>query len=220
MKLKYFMRGLGAGIIFTTFILTIFFNTSGARKMSKEEIVKEARNIGMEYQDNNDVDLSALDTDTDNKTVNNSKEKQASNQGNTANSANTNTKSEDNTNSVNKTTTDSKKASANSTSKQTNTDIASNQKDSNNDITSNKNNSKTSEKKTKTDSNSIIIVIKPGMYSSSVAELLVKKGIIDNEKSFLDFLEARDWQQDIRTGEYQIPKQTTLKEIAQMITNH
>ncbi len=51
MKLKYYLRGLGIGIIVTTLILTISFNTK--RKMTDEEVINRAKQLGMVEPDNN-----------------------------------------------------------------------------------------------------------------------------------------------------------------------
>ncbi|MBQ8413406.1 MAG: hypothetical protein IJX12_07375 [Lachnospiraceae bacterium] len=47
MKLKYFLRGLGAGIIFGALIMLAAYMTSGAYKMSDEEIIERAEALGM-----------------------------------------------------------------------------------------------------------------------------------------------------------------------------
>ena len=44
MKLKYYLRGLGIGMILTTFILMISFS---GKKMSDEEVIKRAEELGM-----------------------------------------------------------------------------------------------------------------------------------------------------------------------------
>lgn len=47
MKLGYFMRGLGIGIILTVVTLSIAFNFSDNYKMSDEEIKQEAKKLGL-----------------------------------------------------------------------------------------------------------------------------------------------------------------------------
>ncbi len=47
MKLKYFLRGVGVGIIFGALIMLVAYLTSGASKMSDDEIIKRAENLGM-----------------------------------------------------------------------------------------------------------------------------------------------------------------------------
>ena len=46
MKLKYYLRGLGMGIIFATLVLTVS-SVIHNNKLSEEQIVKEAKKLGM-----------------------------------------------------------------------------------------------------------------------------------------------------------------------------
>jgi hypothetical protein len=55
MKLKYYMRGLGIGIILTTLILTL-----GNRKISDEEVVKRATALGMIFEEKEDDKLNEM----------------------------------------------------------------------------------------------------------------------------------------------------------------
>lgn len=48
MRLNYFLRGLGVGIVITTLILTI--SHSANRKMSDNEIIERARELGMTFE--------------------------------------------------------------------------------------------------------------------------------------------------------------------------
>lgn len=47
MNFKYFLRGLGAGIIFTAIIMLAAYMTNGSYKMSDEDIIKKAEALGM-----------------------------------------------------------------------------------------------------------------------------------------------------------------------------
>ena len=55
MKLKYYMRGLGIGIILTTLILTL-----GNRKISDEEVIQRATALGMTFVDKEDTKLNDM----------------------------------------------------------------------------------------------------------------------------------------------------------------
>ena len=51
MKFRYFLRGLGAGIVFSAIIFVIAYNSKGT-EISDEEIIRRAKNLGMtESQD-------------------------------------------------------------------------------------------------------------------------------------------------------------------------
>jgi hypothetical protein len=247
MKLKYFMRGLGAGILFTTIILMVYYNTSSFKQMSEDDIITEAKKLGMVYEDTKEVDLSGLNLkeeingketteneESDYATTEGAKEetseiktdavadKENSDDSESTSSQDKETIKEETTNTEDKETT---KAVVNDTkstkSKDSNTDD--NDKNIADKSTSSKIDDKTdtsSQSDESEDSDSITIVIKPGMYASSVASLLVKKGIIDNEKAIIDYLKKKDWLLDIKTGQHKIPKETTIKEIAEIITSH
>lgn len=47
MKLKYFLRGLGAGTVFATLIMLVAYMLSGGYKLTDEEIIKKAEKLGM-----------------------------------------------------------------------------------------------------------------------------------------------------------------------------
>lgn len=59
MKLKYFLRGLGAGIIFGALIMLAAYMTSGSYKVSDEEIIKRAKELGMVQGDNSIIATTA-----------------------------------------------------------------------------------------------------------------------------------------------------------------
>lgn len=47
MNFKYFLRGLGAGIVFTAIIMLAAYMTNGSYKMSDKEIMEKAEALGM-----------------------------------------------------------------------------------------------------------------------------------------------------------------------------
>lgn len=47
MKRKYFVRGLGVGIVFGALIMFAAYMTSGRNRMSDEDIIKRAQELGM-----------------------------------------------------------------------------------------------------------------------------------------------------------------------------
>ena len=47
MKVKHFLRGLGAGIIFSAIVMLVAYMTSGIYRPSDEEIVERAKELGM-----------------------------------------------------------------------------------------------------------------------------------------------------------------------------
>ena len=47
MKFKYFLRGLGTGIIFTAVVCLIAFQGSGTKNISNKEVIERAKELGM-----------------------------------------------------------------------------------------------------------------------------------------------------------------------------
>lgn len=64
MKFKYFLRGLGIGIIFSAVVMLAAFLTSGDRNLSDDEIISRAEKLGMIMKD--DAVISATDSDAEN----------------------------------------------------------------------------------------------------------------------------------------------------------
>lgn len=63
MKLKYYLRGLGIGILVTAAILTIVYHTKGS--MSDSQIMKRAEQLGMVMASTEDDTLFAQTTQVD-----------------------------------------------------------------------------------------------------------------------------------------------------------
>ncbi len=51
MKLKYFLRGVGVGVIFGALIMMAAYLISGSHKISDKEIIERAENLGMVKQE-------------------------------------------------------------------------------------------------------------------------------------------------------------------------
>ena len=60
MKLKYYMRGLGIGIILSATILSISFHASSKPQLSDEEIMKRAEELGMVRAEEQNFSLDGL----------------------------------------------------------------------------------------------------------------------------------------------------------------
>ena len=69
MKLKYFMRGLGIGIIFGVIVMLAAYGTSDKEKMSDDEIIKRAKNLGMIEATNTDATYGISENDKSQKDV-------------------------------------------------------------------------------------------------------------------------------------------------------
>ncbi|MBR1441409.1 MAG: hypothetical protein IJ589_09335, partial [Lachnospiraceae bacterium] len=61
MKLKYYLRGLGIGILVAAAILTIS-RRSGNGGLTNEEVIARAQDLGMVMQDNSTLAQTALES--------------------------------------------------------------------------------------------------------------------------------------------------------------
>ncbi len=62
MKLKYYLRGLGIGMMVTAIVLTLSFTSRSSSGMTDSEIREKARNLGM--TDSNELLITNNDNDT------------------------------------------------------------------------------------------------------------------------------------------------------------
>lgn len=69
MKFKYFLRGLGVGIIFSSIVFLVAYQGAAVGKMTEEEIIKEAGKLGMVKEEDPLEDL--LTTQNDKKKMEN-----------------------------------------------------------------------------------------------------------------------------------------------------
>jgi len=175
MKLKYYLRGLGIGIITTAFISSIA-NGVGNKSLTTEEIIQKAKELGMVTQDEYDTVNSDLVN-----TKNNLKEiqKQISDEKETikepeASNVEENDESLDSSNEKNVTVTDNAPT--------TETFI----EGSVNEITT------------------VTFNITPGMSSEAISKLLEEKGIIKNAYEFNQYVVDTGNVNNLQIGEYEV----------------
>jgi hypothetical protein len=176
MKLKYYLRGIGLGIVVTAFIMSI---TNGMKneKITDTQIIQRAIEFGMVTQEDYDLvkqDLSQAKnhvTDLENQ-LNESQSNQQDDKENVSETSNEET--QDNT-------ADSADTSANNETTKV-IDIA----------------GSTSELTT------VTFNITPGMSSEAVANLLEEKGIIADAKDFNDYIKNSENENNMQIGEYEV----------------
>lgn len=83
MKLKYYLRGLGIGILVTTIIFMIFIRVDKDQLLNEKEIIAKAEDLGMVMQEDNEDgktldQLKENDTDKENSDKENSDQKEES----------------------------------------------------------------------------------------------------------------------------------------------
>lgn len=63
MKFKYFLRGLGVGIVFASIVFLIAYQNNAAGKMTDAEIIKKAKELGMVEREDPLEDLLSTHAD-------------------------------------------------------------------------------------------------------------------------------------------------------------
>ncbi|MCR5367856.1 MULTISPECIES: hypothetical protein [Eubacterium] len=77
---------------------------------------------------------------------------------------------------------------------------------------------KATEEPAKTSDETVTIVVESGMYSEEVAERLMEAGIIDDAYDFNIWLESTGYATALEVGEFQVKKGMSYEEIAQVLT--
>mgnify|MGYP006870181819 CR=1 FL=1 len=246
MKLKYYMRGIGVGILFSIMVFLIVGEEDP--QMTDEQIIAAAKELGMEEKKT--IDLSGLNPtpvasiddkgdnlkdpnnlsneekgDTDKKENNPSITPDSDASEVDSSNSIDDQKNEDDT-SVNS---DDKKngddTSVNSDDKMNKDDAASNPDESKNadelekDNNTSVDNNSTSDKGEINESDEIkTLVISKGMYSHDVADLCESIGLVKNAKEFDSYLIQNGYASNIRINRYEIQVGASYEEIARLIT--
>lgn len=216
MKLKYYLRGLGIGIICTAIIMGIALSGNKKETMTDTEIIERARLLGMvmpedtgdDPVENDEQDPSVdqdLETETEEKNSenkDNNKTESSEKKDNTQQDKPENSEKDDNK--TGKKETDKKPSS------QQDKDTANN----------------AGSEPGKTDNNAgqqtpnqgtVQIEIKAGDVSATVSQTLLKAGLISDAEAFNDYLTQKGVDQNLRVGVYQIPMGATQDEIIEIL---
>lgn len=175
MKLKYYLRGLGIGIIVTTLISSIANGISG-HNLTTEQIIQKAQEFGMVSQD----DYNSVQND-----LSQAKKNLTDLQSQVTQEAEKPDQQQDNQK-------EEKKEESEKTTNPTNSD--------NDNVTSKETfiEGKTSE------STTVKFNITPGMDAGTVAKLLQEKGIITDAAEFKDYIVKKEKTGNLRIGEYEV----------------
>lgn len=189
MKIKYYLRGLGTGIIFTAIVLMIIYSY----RTTDSKTIDRARELGMVMPE--ETSKQTL-TGDDNKTDNDSTgEKHLAD-----NATSNNTQEETSENFDNKEDDTTEPSTDEPDTKDTSTDEP------------------TSEKQTP-DGREITFTVSDGMYSEAVSQRLFELGVIDDAAGFNKYLGQNGLAGTIRTGTYTLTTGMTYEDVAEIIAN-
>ena len=198
LKLRYFIRGLGIGIVFTAIVMSLSLQASRSRiirenALTKEEIMEKAMGYGMV--------MNASDDTTSVEQNDSSKEEQSQEK-------NQDAKEEQEAKDEQDVEDDQLKES--------NDDDQQNEKDDKEKVEYDMDSTKDKDLIISIDYTPIKIT--SGMTATSVGKLLNEKGVIEDTDEFRVYMSEQGYSSKILVGEYLIPLDATYKKIADIIT--
>lgn len=195
MKLKYYLRGLGTGILFATIILMISYSY----RMSDKQIKEQALKLGMVYPDKETTDNEDVDKTTD---VETSKEETSSEEATTRSEETENTE-----------TATKKEDTQKETDKEVMTKEETTEEETTKEETTEEN---MTESKNPVDT--YILTVTASDVAMDVATKLEDAGIVEDAVEFDEYLIEYGYESNIQNGEFTITKDMSYKEIAEIIT--
>lgn len=202
MRLKYYLRGLGTGILFATIILMISYSY----KMSDKQIKEKALKLGMVYPEKTTVteEIKTTNSESENTTTG-----EENSQTETTKEETTTSKVEETTTSkVEETTTKEETTKEETTKEQTTQESTT--KEPQTEETTTKNNA---------DVKTYVLTVTSRTSSKQVAMALESAGIISNYKEFDDYLCDNGYASNIQNGKFTITSDMSYKQIAETITS-
>ena len=204
MRLNYFLRGLGVGVVVTTLILTISHNAN--RKMSDNEIIERAGELGMTFV----TPSEAASKEDETSAVESSEEETTSVIGTSKEETSQNSSKGNGTEDV--LTTSSEKESETSTT--------AGETESQKETTTQKetvSQEETSQESTTDKKGEVVtytLTVARGMSSNEVCKVLYDNGIIDNAVDFDNYLVSRGYAEKIRVGIFEVRSDMSYDELA------
>lgn len=222
MRLKYFLRGLGIGIVVTTIILAISHNAG--RRMSDSEVIERAKELGMAYttaaQENSTesaADTTEPETDTTEPVTTGQESPTDTEAGSTAEteSSETSTTVQETTTGIRETTTQqettTQETTATRATQESTTETTHEASATEAETTQAENES------TETEASTVItytLTIASGMSSNTVCDILKKNGIIADSGDFDRFLVSNGYADRIRVGSFEVNSGMSYDELA------
>lgn len=192
MKLKYYLRGLGIGVICTAIIMGIALSGNKKETLTDAEIIERARLLGMIMEEDSDKnDTEQNNTEKDKPSEQDSDKQEAENQKSQSNDKASEEKKEQNGSSDKKESTDESKTEK--------PDAASDEKE---DAGNGK---------------IIEIEIKQGEFSDVISQKLFQAGLIPDAEKFNAYMTQKGVDASLRVGVHQIPVGATVDEIIEIL---
>jgi cobalamin biosynthesis protein CobT len=223
LKLRYFIRGLGIGIVFTAIVMSLSLQASRSRiirenALTKDEIMEKAMGYGMimdTSEDTNSLEEKEPSQDEQSQEGTQSQEKtqaEEENQDKKENQDKEGTQTQEENQNQEETKSDKESQEV----EESRDDDSQSEDSGKDEVDKDKNESKKDDAVISIDY--ISIKITAGMSAASVGKLLEEKNIIDDSKEFSTYMSEQGYSSKILTGEHLIPVDATYKKIADIIT--
>lgn len=199
MKKKYFVRGLGVGIIFGALIMLAAYMTSGKKSISDEEVIARAKKLGM-VKESEYVLTGSTDSDATNKSLDELVQESAEMSA-TATQATTEVTTEATTEAT--TEQETTQATTEATTEKATTEATT---------------EKATTEKPKKEDAKVTITVSGGMSSETISGLLEDAGLVDSASKFNRFLVEKGYDMKLETGSFEIKTGMSYEEIAKILT--
>ena len=203
MKLKYYLRGLGVGIICTAIIMGIALSGNKKEKLTDAEIIERARLLGMVMEE------ESSESDENNNEKNQSENNKIGEQKSENKILDQQNIMDNKTVKESENQTDKTDESENQTDK---TDEPENQTDKTDELENTRNQA------TEKDSQDMVeLEIKEGDFSDIVSKKLFEAGLIPDASEFNNYVTKKGVDDSLRIGVYHIPIGSTADEIIEIL---
>ena len=190
MKLKYYLRGIGIGVIVATLVMTVS-SVIHNNNLSDEMIIKEAQKLGMIMPESDDDKDSLWGNDSETE------------------SSEVSDVDVPNTEDTDVETPDVENPSTETPDTET----------SDTEMTTPEDTQTPEDSQAQENENVATITIKKGDAARQVSEKLFAAGLVDNAEEFHKYLSDTGYAYYIYIGTYEIPKGSTFEEICDIIVN-
>ncbi len=214
MKFKYFLRGLGTGIIFTSIICLMAFQNGDSRNLSDKEIIERAKELGLVKKKETVKDVFASEKSSEEQT-----EKKMTKEKTTEEKTTEEKTTEEKT--TEEITTEEKTAEEKTTEEKTTEEKTTEEKTSEKKTTEEKTTEKntTEQSTTEVKNKTVNITIKGGSTSFPVCQKLQELGVIKDATDFDNYLIKNGYANRIRVGTHTLTIGMSYEEIAIAISD-
>ena len=221
MERKYYLRGLGIGIVVTAIIMGIA--TSGKRGMTDEEIIARAKELGMventvlsekteeEAETEAAVDIANAEDATEKSAIEETKKPETSTE-QKQNTTEETEKPETSEEQKENTTEETKKPETSTEQKQNTTE------ETKKPETSTERQTTADKKEDITSAVVKTITVNSGDGSYTVAKKLAEAGVVTSAENFDTYLCQNGYDKKLRTGNFSIPADASDEQIARIVT--